>query len=123
MRRPKLRPSSETLIDPESSQRQPPKSLEDARLRINFSSIPWKSTSWKDALQWLAKEADLSLVGDSFPSGTCSFRDTQVYTVPQSIDVLNGLLRSRGFILLHKDPMLIVRKLDDEVIPSESQQH
>lgn len=74
-------------------------------------------------LQWLAEEADLSLVGDSFPSGMCNFHDTQVYTVPQSIDVLNGLHRSRGFILLHKDRRLIVRKLDDEVVPSESQQH
>ena len=98
----------------EAGQQEPPKNAEDVRLRLDFSYTPWK-----DVLEWLATQAGLSVVGDNLPSGTCNYRDTQSYTVSQTIDVLNSILSTRGFILLCKERMLVVWDLEDGAIPSD----
>ncbi|MCE2812494.1 MAG: hypothetical protein LW850_19065 [Planctomycetaceae bacterium] len=98
-------------------------------LRLNFNSTPWS-----DVLKWLAKEAELSLQTDFFPPGTFSYRDPfRVYSVPQAMDVMNGVLLNRGYTLIRKqrallcidlgsgDPELIrglIRELS-EIVPSK----
>ncbi|MFM2011619.1 MAG: hypothetical protein RLZZ396_403, partial [Planctomycetota bacterium] len=98
-------------------------------LRLNFNSTPWS-----DVLKWLSKEAELSLQTDFFPPGTFTYRDPfRVYTVPQAMDVMNGVLLNRGYTLIRKqrallcidlgsgDPELIrglIRELS-EIVPSK----
>jgi type II secretory pathway component GspD/PulD (secretin) len=98
-------------------------------LRLNFNSTPWS-----DVLKWLAKEAELSLQTDFFPPGTFTYRDPfRVYSVPQAMDVMNGVLLNRGYTLIRKqrallcidlgsgDPELIrglIRELS-EIVPSK----
>lgn len=94
---------------PELSKPQPPKNIDDVRLRINFNYAPWK-----DVLEWLAKEADLSLVGDTMPPGTCNYRDSRAYTVAQTIDLLNGLLQLKGFTLVRRERMLFVWDMEKD---------
>lgn len=72
-------------------------------LRLNFNSTPWA-----DVLKWLAKEAELSLQTDFFPPGTFTYRDPyRVYTVPQAMDIMNGVLLNRGFTLVRKQRALL----------------
>src|SRR5205085_8392600 len=91
------KPEDKKSEKPELSKPEPPKNLDDVRLRINFNYAPWK-----DVLEWLSKQADLSLVGDTMPPGTCNYKDTRAYTVSQTIDILNGLLQLKRFTLVRK---------------------
>ena len=49
----------------------------------------------------------------------CNYRDSRAYTVPQIIDVLNGLLPP-GFVLFRKDRTLIVWELENGTVPSNT---
>ena len=93
---------------PEVSKPQPPKNLEDVRLRFNFSYTPWK-----DVLEWFAKEADLSLVADVLPPGTCNYKDSREYSPTKAIDLMNGMLQFRGYTLVRKERMLFVFDLEN----------
>jgi len=72
-------------------------------LRLNFNSVPWS-----DVLKWLAKEAELSLQTDFFPPGTFTYRDPfRVYTVPETMDIMNSVLLSRGYTLVRRQRALM----------------
>jgi len=72
-------------------------------LRLNFNSTPWS-----DVLKWLAKEAELSLQTDFFPPGTFTYRDPfRIYSVPQAMDIMNGVLLNRGYTLVRKQRALL----------------
>ena len=93
---------------PELTKRAPPKNIEDVRLTFQFSYTPWKTV-----LEWFAKEADLSLIGDVVPDGTCNYRDSRQYTVAQALDLMNGILQLRGFVLIRRERMLIVHDMEN----------
>jgi len=80
----------------------------EPRLRFNF-----RFQRWIDVLEWFAKEADLSLVLDSPPPGTFNYSDTREYTPLEAIDLLNGVLLTKGFTLLRRERMLLVINLAD----------
>ena len=72
---------------------EPPK---EPKLRFNF-----RFQKWLDVLEWFADQADLSLVLDAPPPGTFNYSDTKEYTPTEAIDLLNGILLTKG---LHADP-------------------
>ncbi|WP_158222817.1 secretin N-terminal domain-containing protein [Rhodopirellula sp. MGV] len=83
---------------------QPPTSS----LRFNFTGA-----SWKDVLDWLATEGDLSLQIDRYPPGTVSFIDrSRNYTVSEALDLLNRLLLDRGHALVRRGRMLFLIDLE-----------
>jgi hypothetical protein len=59
----------------------------EKRLRFMF-----RYQQWKDVLQWLADQAEMSLVMDAPPPGTFNYSDTREYTPEEAIDMLNGVL-------------------------------
>jgi hypothetical protein len=63
-------------------------------------------------LEWLAREADLSLVTDTWPKGTFNFSDSREYTVDEAIDLGNGLLLIKGYTLVRRDRMLMLIEVD-----------
>ncbi len=72
-------------------------------LLLNFTAAPWK-----DVLKWLAKEAELSLQVDAYPTGTFTYQDPyRRYSIPQAMDVMNGLLLGKGFTLVKKNRVLM----------------
>lgn len=71
-------------------------------------------TPWKEVIENLAEWADLDLIVDRFPPGTCYHRvNDQEYTAQEAIDVLNGQLLLRGYTMIVFERMLIVRDLAD----------
>ena len=81
--------------------RQP--ELSGEGLLLNFTAAPWK-----DVLKWLAKEAELSLQVDAYPTGTFTYQDPyRRYSIPQAMDVMNGLLLGKGFTLVKKNRVLM----------------
>jgi type II secretory pathway component GspD/PulD (secretin) len=66
---------------------------------------------WADVLEWFAREADLSLVLDAPPPGTFNYSDTREYTPSEAIDLLNGVLQTKGYTLIRRGRMLLVINL------------
>src|SRR5262245_9474922 len=85
----------------------------DGKLVFQFRNQPWK-----DALDWFAQQADLSLVMETVPTGTLNYQDDRAYTVSEAIDVLNKILLRRDFALIRSDRMLqVVGPLKDGIPP------
>ncbi len=71
-------------------------------------TIVFNATPWKEVLQWLASQAELSLQVDAYPTGTFTYRDPyRRYTVAETMDVMNGVLLGKGFTLVKKQRVLM----------------
>jgi type II secretory pathway component GspD/PulD (secretin) len=72
------------------------------KLRFNF-----RNQKWPDVLDWIAREADLSLVMEVPPPGVFSYSDSKDYSTAESIDLINGWLLTKGFTLVRRERMLM----------------
>lgn len=79
-------------------------------LRFNFRDQPWT-----DVLEWFARQADSSLVMDEVPPGTFTYSDLRSYSPAEAIDLLNGVLLTRGFTLVRREKMLLVLRVSDSI--------
>lgn len=79
-------------------------------LRFNF-----RFQAWVDVLEWFAKQADLALVLDAPVPGTFNYTDSNEYTPTEAIDLMNGVLLSKGYALIRRDRMLMVVNLQGGV--------
>src|SRR6185312_8629248 len=65
-----------------------------AKLSFNFRYAPWA-----DVLKLFADENDLTLDLNDVPLGVFNYHDDQQYTMTEALDILNGYLISKGYIL------------------------
>jgi type II secretory pathway component GspD/PulD (secretin) len=86
------------------------KKAAEPKLRFNF-----RFQRWADVLEWFARQADLSLVLDAPPPGTFNYSDTREYSPSEAIDLLNGVLMTKGYTLIRHDRMLLVVNLADGI--------
>lgn len=86
--------------------------LDQVKLRFNFRYQPWK-----DVLEWFAQQAGLSLVMDDPPKGTFNYTDDKAYTPAEAIDLLNGILQTKGYVLVRRNRMLMVINLENGIPP------
>ena len=84
--------------------------LESGKLQFNFQGAKWSSV-----LNWFAKQAGLSLVIDSEPTGVFSYSDTKEFTPAQAIDLLNSVLLGKNYTLIRREKMLILADTSDGV--------
>lgn len=91
----------------------PSASKEDVKLRFNFRFQPWG-----EVLDWFATQADLSLVMDAPPPGTLNYTDSREYTPAEALDLMNGVLLTKGFTLVRRNRMLMVVNLEDGIPPN-----
>ncbi len=75
----------------------------EPKLRFNF-----RFQRWSDVLDWFAEQAGLSLVLDAPPPGTFNYSDNRDYSVAESLDLLNGVLLTKGYTLVRRERMLIL---------------
>lgn len=75
-----------------------------ARLQLNFETAPWPGV-----LKTVADELGLTLDAGDVPPGTFTYRgDLKKYTPLEALDVLNGYLIRKAFILVQNDKFLVV---------------
>ncbi len=74
----------------------------EKQLRFNF-----RAQKWPEVLDWVSREADLSLVMETPPPGVFSYSDSKEYTTTAAIDLLNGWLLTKGFTLVRRERMLM----------------
>jgi len=64
---------------------------------------------------WFAEQAELSLQMDYPLQGTFNYIDKNYYNPDQAIDVMNGVLLTKGFTLIRRQQQLLMVNLDDEI--------
>ncbi|MFH1921481.1 MAG: hypothetical protein ABIP48_16570, partial [Planctomycetota bacterium] len=80
----------------------------EKRLTFMFRFQPWV-----DVLDWLAENADLSLViPEAPPPATFNYTDTREYTPTEAIDLLNSVLIHNGYTLVRRERMLLVINIE-----------
>src|SRR3954451_20560198 len=113
---PKAQPAPAAVPQP-APQAAAPKTIKppsgDGRLTFSFRYQPWQQV-----LDWFAEQAGLSLLMDAPPPGTFNYTDTRSYTVPEALDVLNGVLLTKGYTLVRHGRMLVMVNLEDGIPPN-----
>jgi|GEM_PF-1326710 len=82
-------------------------------LSFNFRYAPWELV-----LKRFAEAADLTLDMNVVPPGTFNYYDRKSYTPTEALDVLNGYLLQRGYLLVRRDQFLVVVKISDGIPPN-----
>ena len=88
---------------------------DDEEVRISFK---FQFAPWDQVLKLFAETAKLSLDMNEVPTGTFNYFDDREYTVPEALDILNGYLLRKGFVLIFRDRFLVVWNLDDAPPPN-----
>ncbi len=84
------------------------------RLRFDF-----RAQKWDQVLEYIASEADLSLVMSETPPGVFNYSDSKEYTPTEAIDLINGWLLTKGYTLVRRERLLMCLSLKDG-IPANS---
>ena len=82
-------------------------------LQFNFVQAPWS-----DVLKMFSAAAGLTWDQETVPPGTFTYFDDKDYTPTQALNVLNGALLQKGFILLRRDRFAVVVNVDNPVPPN-----
>jgi type II secretory pathway component GspD/PulD (secretin) len=88
------------------------KPIESRRVSFNFKFAPWEQV-----LKRFSEIAGLTLEMDDVPKGTFSYYDDATYSPAEALDILNGYLLQKGFILIRRDRFLVVWNYDAYPIP------
>ena len=97
---PKVNNKSEAMLNAEG----------EIELRFAFTFTPWK-----DVITWFAELNELSLQMDGPPPGTLNYSDPRFYTPAQAMDLMNGMLLTRGYTLVRRNQLLTVVNLENPV--------
>lgn len=112
-------PSAPAITEPAtpgpspSTQAVPAKPVTPGKLVFNFRFAPWENV-----LKWFADEADLRLDLSATPPGVFNYYDDQEYSVSETLDVLNGYLLQKGYILVRRDKFLVCLNIDNGIPPN-----
>ena len=83
------------------------------KLKFGFRYAPWM-----DVLKLFAESANLSLDLNSVPPGTFSYYDKKEYTPTEALDIINGYLLPKGYVLVQRDEFLVCISIDEEIPPN-----
>ncbi len=82
-------------------------------LSFNFRFAPWT-----DVLELFAEVADLTLDLTEVPPGSFNYYDNGTYSPTEALDIINGYLQQRGFLLVRRDQFLVVVNVDRPIPPN-----
>ncbi len=102
--------TSDKPAEGEAAKAEPPK---PEKISFNFRHAPWA-----DVLKTFAELAGLTLDLNVVPPGTFNYFDDKEYTATEALDVINGYLLQKGYVLVRRDQFLVVVNIDDKVPPN-----
>lgn len=82
-------------------------------LRFAFHHQPWK-----DVIDWFIEQAGLSLVTDTYPTGTFNYSDDREYTATEALDVINSVLLTKNYTLVRRRQAVMLINLEDGIPPN-----
>ncbi len=89
------------------------KKKDGPKLAFNFRYAPWA-----DVLKLFSEAANLTLDLNDVPPGTFNYFDEKSYSVTEALDVLNGYLLPKGFVLIRRDQFLVSLNIDNGIPPT-----
>jgi type II secretory pathway component GspD/PulD (secretin)/Spy/CpxP family protein refolding chaperone len=101
-----------TAADDAKESKEGPRRL-PKKLTFNFKQAPWS-----DVLRMFAEASGLTLDLQDVPPGTFTYLDRQEYTPVEVLDVLNGYLLPRGYILVNRNKFLVSTSIDKPIPPN-----
>lgn len=75
-------------------------------------SFRFRFAPWEDVLTKFADVAGLTLDLTDIPTGTFNYYDQGQYSPREALDILNGYLLQRGFVLVRRDRFLVCVSLE-----------
>ena len=85
--------------------------VDEKAIRFQFADAPWPKV-----LKWLAEHADLTLDMSDVPEGSFHYINDRGHSVREAIEVMNGYLLPRGYVLLRRDGFLVSMKTENPVL-------
>jgi type II secretory pathway component GspD/PulD (secretin) len=85
---------------------------------VKEMSFTFRYAPWTDVLTLFAEAAGLTLDLNAVPPGSFNYRDNRKYSPTEALDVLNGYLIQKGFILVRRDEFLVVVNIDNGIPPN-----
>ena len=86
---------------------------EEAIFSFNFRYAPWV-----DVLRLFANRAGLTLDLNIVPPGTFNYFDDGSYTITEALDILNGYLLPKGYVLVRRNRFLVCVSIDEPIPPN-----
>lgn len=84
---------------------------------VESFSFNFRNELWERVLQMYADGAGLTLDLNQVPPGTFSHYDDNSYSQKKTLDILNGYLNRKGFVMIEKDGFLSVMNTDNGIPP------
>jgi len=85
---------------------------EAGEIEVRFA---FNNTPWADIIEWFSELNELSLQMDATPEGTFNYTDPQYYSPAKAMDLMNGVLLTKGYTLVRRNQMLMVVNLENGV--------
>tara|TARA_R110002095_G_scaffold173591_2_gene150961 strand:+ start:3856 stop:7668 length:3813 start_codon:yes stop_codon:yes gene_type:complete len=84
-----------------------------SKMSFNFRFAPWG-----DVLKLFAESAGYTLDLNDVPPGTFNYFDNGSYTPTEALDIINGYLLQKGYIIVRRNQFLVVLNIDNGIPPN-----
>jgi type II secretory pathway component GspD/PulD (secretin) len=102
-----------TSDGPPESSFEPTDPAEAGKMSFAFRQAPWT-----EVLRDFARRAGLTLELNATPPGTFEYYDQSTYTPMEALDIINGALLQRGYVLVRRDNFLVCVNIDNGPPPN-----
>lgn len=85
--------------------------------RVEEFSFNFRGAPWDQVLQMYADGAGLTLELSQIPPGSFNHIDTNTYGPRQTLDILNGALLRKGYVMIETDGFVVVMNVDNGIPP------
>lgn len=86
---------------------------EVGKMSFNFRFAPWA-----DVLKLFAESAGYTLDLNDVPPGTFNYFDQGSYTPTEALDIINGYLLQKGYVIVRRNQFLVVLNIDNGIPPN-----
>nr|MCH9791155.1 hypothetical protein [Planctomycetota bacterium] len=83
------------------------------KMSFNFQFAPWG-----DVLKLFAESAGYTLDLNDIPPGTFNYFDQGSYTPTEALDIINGYLLQKGYVIVRRNRFLVVLNIDNGIPPN-----
>ncbi|QDT95452.1 secretin N-terminal domain-containing protein [Gimesia aquarii] len=83
------------------------------KMSFNFRFAPWG-----DVLKLFAESAGYTLDLNDVPPGTFNYFDKGSYTPTEALDIINGYLLQKGYVIVRRNQFLVVLNIDNGIPPN-----
>ena len=95
---------------------QPPAKQEPGA--ANKMSFNFRFAPWGDVLKLFAESAGYTLDLNDVPPGTFNYFDKGSYSPTEALDIINGYLLQKGYVIVRRNQFLVVLNIDNGIPPN-----